>query len=334
MNSNLATISLEEQQSQLEGRKQLKFFKDGYVDGYSFAYWLGQSLWLDGLNIDYAYKLIELMLSFVDDEQIKSKKVFETHINDMTPDAYKMYPEGRTILFHCTYFLNVHEFISAIGEVVLKLPRTENDMLYSWWIKREHIYTYTYLDTFFREFTKILDSTPNYRTSLMNLHISRHIPDEDFSAYSTIIAKEQRSKEIVKRINSAIEQEFHLEAIALEESCISDRLSLVLYIKGQKARTKSFAKLTEQCSEFIPKELKQDIDSWRRERNKSIHNLVRSSPLEELIELDKLDELSAGTAKRGINLLAKVNEWFEEFILYEMNPFHFRIPDDYGSLSS
>lgn len=329
MNKNLANISLEEQQAQLESRKHYTFFKDGYVDGYSFTFWLFESLWLDGFDVKNPVDLLNALCSFIEDEHIEEKKVFETHINDMTPEAYAMYPQGKTILFHGTFFLKtIHNYISLIGEGVIQTPRTEKDMLYTWWLKRENVYTYTYLDTFMRQFTENLDSTPSFRSIVMDLHLSRHLPDEEFSAYSTIIKKEERSKNIVERINKAIAQEFYLEAIALEESCISDRLSLILYLKGQKAGTKSFAKLIEQCGEFLPKNLKADVDSWRKERNKAIHNLVRSSPLEEVIDLEELDSLSAKTAKKGVGLLERVNVCFDEFILSEMNPFHLRLQEE------
>lgn len=334
MNKNLETISLEQQKAQLEVRKKAKFFEDGYVDGYHFAYWLGQSLWLDGFNIEYSFKIVALMLSFASEEQFNSKKIFTSKIDYISSDDHKIYPEGETIFFHISYFLDIHEIISAIGTEVIGIPRTENDRLYSWWLKREHIYTCTYFDSFFRDFTNILSSHADFKQRVMNLHISRHIPDEDFSAYLTIVEKEQRFIDVLARINRAVDQEFYLEAIALEESCISDRLSLILYIKGLNAGTKNFAKLIEICSEFIPKTLKTDIDAWRIERNKSIHNLVRSSPLETLIALDKLDEISAITAKKGKNLIVKVNEWFEDFILTEMNPYHFRIPDENTPLNS
>lgn len=321
---------MEDQQAQLESRKHSIFFKGGYVDGYSFAFGLFESLWLDGFDVNNPVELLNSLCSFIEDEHIEEKKVVETHINDMTPEAYTMYPEGKTILFHCTFFPKViHDYINYIGGGVIQIPRTEKDMLYCWWLKRENIYTYTYLDTFMKQFTEILDSMPNFRSMVMDLHISRHhITDEDFSAYSTIIKKEQRSKDIVERINKAIDQDFYLEAIALEESCISDRLSLALYIKGQKAGTKSFARLIELCEEFLPKNLKRDVDLWRKERNKAIHNLVRSSPLEEMIDLEELDLFSGDAAKSGLELLEQVNLWFKEFILAEMNPFHLHLQEE------
>lgn len=329
MNNNLANISLEEQQAQLESRKHYIFFKDGYVDGYSFAFWLFESLWLDGFNVNNPVVLLDSLCSFIEDEHIEQKKVFETHINDMTHEAYAMYPEGKTILFHSTFFLKViHDYINHIGQRVIQIPRTDKDILYSWWLKRENVYTYTYLDAFMKQFIEILDSMPSFKTMVMNLHISKHhIADEDFSAYSTIIKKEERSKDIVERINRAIEQGFYLEAIALEESCLSDRLSLALYIKGQKAGTKSFARLIELSEEFLPKNLKSNVDLWRKERNRAIHNLVRSSPLEEIIDLEELDSLSMKTAQDGAELLEQVNLWFEDFILSEMNPFHLRLQE-------
>lgn len=329
MNNNLVNISLEEQKYQLESRKNYTFFKDGYIDGYSFAFWLFESLWLDGFDVNNPVDFLNALCLFIEDEHVKKKKVFETRIIDMTPESYTMYPQGKTILFHCSFFLHsIHNYISYIGERVIKIPRTERDRLYSWWLKREYIYTYTYLNSFMKQFTEILDSIPSFRTMVMDLHISTHISDEEFSAYSTIIKKEERSRTIVERINKAIDHEFFLEAIALEESCISDRLSLVLYLKGQKAGTKSFANLIERCNQLLPNNLKHDLDSWRKERNKSIHNLVRSSPLEDMIDLDELDLLSVRTAKAGLKLLDAINVWFEEFILSEMNPFHLRLQED------
>ncbi|MDE1236325.1 hypothetical protein [Vibrio aestuarianus] len=99
-------------------------------------------------------------------------------------------------------------------------------------------------------------------------------------------------------------------------------------MKGQKAGTKNFAKLIELCDEFLPKNLKRDVDAWRKERNRSIHNLVRSSPIEKMIDLEELDLLSVYTAKRGLKLLDDVNIWFEEFILSEMNPFCLRLQEE------
>ncbi|HCE3702307.1 TPA: hypothetical protein NG682_000995 [Vibrio parahaemolyticus] len=330
MNKNLFKISLEEQQAQLESRKHYTFFKDGYVDGYSFAFWLFESLWLDGFDVKNPVDLLNSLCLFIDDEHIEQKKVVETHINDMNPEAYAMYPQGKTILFHCTFFLKViHDYINHIGQEVIQIPRTEKDILYSWWLKREHIYTFTYLDTFMKQFTEILDTMPFFRTMVIDLHISRHhIPNDELSAYSTIVKKEERFKNIGLRIHNSLDQEFYLEAIALEESCISDRLSLALYIKGQKAGTKSFAKLIELCNEYLPSDLKRNVDMWRRERNRAIHNLVRSSPLEEMIDLDELDLLSMKTAKDGAKLLEQVNLWFEDFVIAVMNPFHLHLQEN------
>ncbi|PHR87284.1 MAG: hypothetical protein COA76_12015 [Moritella sp.] len=329
MNQNLVGIPLEEQQALLEARKRLTFFKDGYMDVYSFSFSLFESLWLDGFDVKTPNQVLDLLLSFVTEEHIQSKKVTETFINNMTQEAYAMYPEGKTVLIHCSVLLHfIHDFVCTLGSQTLEQPRSEKDMFYSYWCKREHIYTFTYFDAFFRDFTKLLNQLPDFKAILMNMHITRHISDEDVSAFSIILEKEDRYVAVQERISKAIEQGFYLEAIALEESSISDRLSLVLYIRGQKAGTKSFAKLIEHCSEHLSRQLKTDIDSWRKSRNYAIHNLVRSSPLEEQIKLEKLDSLTSQTAQEGVKLMNQVNDWFDEFITYEMNPFIFRIVDD------
>lgn len=71
------------------------------------------------------------------------------------------------------------------------------------------------LKYFMKQFTEILDSILSFRPMMMNLHITRHIPDEGFCAYSTII-KKKRSKNIVERINNA-ELDFKLAFPAVEQ---------------------------------------------------------------------------------------------------------------------
>lgn len=329
MNKNLASISLEEQQYQLDARKNLTFFNGDYLDAYNFSFRLFESLWLDGFEVEHPVNVLNLLLSFTTEQHVQQSKVREISINNMTQDMYVMYPEGKTIIIHSAALLHsIHDFISALGEHTLKIQRRECDILYSWWIKREHIYTYTYLDAFFKDYTKLLSGIDNFKSILMNMHISRHVTDEDFCAFDTILAKEDRYKKIDERITNAIAMNFYLEAISLEESCISDKLSLALYMKGRKAGSKTFATLIKGCGDFLPEDLKQEIDLWRKKRNQSIHNLVRSSPLEELTELERLDELTNDTAQYGYDLLCSVNQWFEEFILAEMNPFYFRLMED------
>ncbi|MDP5459601.1 hypothetical protein [Alishewanella sp. SMS8] len=327
MNKNLATLPLDIQESQLEARKNLEFFQDGYVDGYNFAYWLGQSLWLDGFENIYGYQFIELLNSFATDEEFKTGKVKKVNVSGTNKRTQEIYSEGQTMLFHCTYFLKIHEIVSAIGDEILNIPK--NDItLYSWWMKREYIYTYTYLDSFFKSFTKLLNTLPNFKSNIMNLHISMNFSKENLLAFEAISKKETRFQEILDRINKAILNGFYLEAIALQESCISDRLSLALYMKGKKAGTKSLSKLIELCDSFVSCDLLKQINSWRRDRNKSIHNLVRSSPLEEQKELFELDKFTSVTAEKGMALTLNVNNWFETFINAEMNPYYFRIPED------
>ncbi|MEZ9950765.1 hypothetical protein AB4376_18750 [Vibrio breoganii] len=329
MTNNLKQLSFSEQQFQLESRKNYTFFNDGYLDGNAFAFWLFESLWLDNFKVGNPVELLDALWIFVKDEHLDQRQVYETHITDMTPEAKAMYPQGKTTLFHFAFFIPcIHDYIAYIGEAVIRASRRKNDRLYSWWIKHENVYTYMYLDTFMRQLSKFLNSLPNFRSAVMDLHISRHIPNNKQSAALTLIKKEDRSKRFVERISGAINQRFYLEAIALEESCISDRLSLVLYSKGKKADTKSFAKLIELCGNFMPSELKHSVDSWRKDRNRAIHNLVRSSPLDELVELEELDSLASDTAKKGLELLHSVNAWFDEFTLSELNPFAFRLADE------
>jgi hypothetical protein len=87
------------------------------------------------------------------------------------------------------------------------------------------------------------------------------------------------------RIKEAQKQGFYLEAITIEESIISDRLSSyfrnVLEIEKQPNTFKGMHDLWKKYHpEIIAAggyiDLMQALDKWREERNKAIHDIVHS----------------------------------------------------------
>jgi hypothetical protein len=98
-------------------------------------------------------------------------------------------------------------------------------------------------------------------------------------------AKYLAYREAWTRIKEAQKQCFYLEAITIEESIISDRLSSyfrnVLEIEKQPNTFKGMHDLWKKHHpEIIVSidytDLMQALDKWREERNKAIHDIVHS----------------------------------------------------------
>jgi hypothetical protein len=97
-------------------------------------------------------------------------------------------------------------------------------------------------------------------------------------------AKYLAYREAWTRIKEAQKQGFYLEAITIEESIISDRLSSyfrnVLEIEKQPKTFYEMGKIwRESHPEIITygdRDLICALDEWRKERNKAIHDIVHS----------------------------------------------------------
>lgn len=336
MINRISNLTLE-QQEQLDVRKNLKFFADnGYLDLYAFGFWLFESIWLDGFDIKHPNQILDLLSDFLHMIEageypgftLEKYHIVEKTINNMSSrESQAVYPEGKTLMLHPSIIITIiHDFISAIGHHVLNIENG-SEYLYSYWIKKENTYTFAYFDRFFRQFTKLISKVGDFKERLINLHLSIHHSINQVDIESILGEKEGRYNEMKDRIDVALSQNFYLEAIVLEESSISDRLAMALFVQGVKAGSKNFASLIDQCADDLPSELRQELDQWRDNRNKAVHGLVRSSPFEELIDIETLDQLTEQTAMQGMKLNNTVNTWFEDLIIYEMNPYCFRIPD-------
>ena len=123
-----------------------------------------------------------------------------------------------------------------------------------------------------------------------------------------------------ERINSAIEAGFHLEAITIEESIISDRL--LSYVLGVTPNSKIHKRsgLGELISHWRKhagasllnsdgSDLGKTTDEWRRKRNTAVHGLVKSSPGSPSMAPDDFFELARQAAQEGKNLAREIQNW-------------------------
>jgi hypothetical protein len=126
------------------------------------------------------------------------------------------------------------------------------------------------------------------------------------------VAKYDAYKEAYARINQSIEQDFFLEAIAIEEAIISDRLRSHLehYKKLPKRKfptlhdlVRAWQGLKQGADQEAQMGLPEMIDEWRKERNTSVHGLVTATSVDDFLTSAK------SAAEQGKYLARAVCDW-------------------------
>jgi hypothetical protein len=125
--------------------------------------------------------------------------------------------------------------------------------------------------------------------------------------------KHESYRKAWERIFLAIEHSFFLEAIALEESIITDRLASFFAFVGVNVRGKqpSFKQLIDTWKHHFPSpiglkrepNLQASIDDWRRERNSAVHGFVKDMSVEEFLQH------AEKAARQGAKLARYTCEW-------------------------
>lgn len=121
-----------------------------------------------------------------------------------------------------------------------------------------------------------------------------------------------------KRINESLKDGYHLEAVTLAESIISDRLlSFVKYHHKNETVKTPFHKLIKSAKKLnstivLTKDgtdLFEAIDDWRDKRNKCIHAVAKSEPGEQTRPVNVFIEMAKHCAAEGKVLARLVCEW-------------------------
>jgi len=138
--------------------------------------------------------------------------------------------------------------------------------------------------------------------------------------------KKERYIEANSRIDSSIKTKHYFEAITIEESIISDRLASFLVatetLKNEQIYRQSFANLImlwklattnpgsiwSECDTLI-----QEVDSWRTQRNKYVHGLVKFPHQKpNIVDTKTFITGAQKTATDGKALAIKVNIWRQQ----------------------
>ncbi len=126
-----------------------------------------------------------------------------------------------------------------------------------------------------------------------------------------------------ERINYSLERGFHLEAISIEESIISDRLlSFVLGVdQNSKMGTKSpldqlIIKWRKHAGKSLIESDGSDLGEqafiWKEKRNTAIHGIVKSTPRTATMQPEDFFEMTRKTAEEGKILARKVLIWHKK----------------------
>lgn len=126
-----------------------------------------------------------------------------------------------------------------------------------------------------------------------------------------------------ERIDSAMEAGFHLEAITIEESIISDRL--LSYVLGVDPSPKDNKR--SGLSQLITRwrklagvslikpdgsDLGKATDEWRIKRNIAVHGLVKSAPGTPTMAPGDFFELARQAAEEGKKLAREIQNWHKK----------------------
>lgn len=147
------------------------------------------------------------------------------------------------------------------------------------------------------------------------------IPDRNAPKYFSY-------REAWGRIKRSIAMGFYLEAVTLEESIISDRLTSYFQKTGvlglDSKRFVSLGRLIDYLKQHEPEpirdplkeprfeNLQQSLDDWRDKRNHVVHGIVKSSG-ESLDDVENFLAEAKEIAVEGELIALSLNNWYRRF---------------------
>ena len=122
-----------------------------------------------------------------------------------------------------------------------------------------------------------------------------------------------------QKINQANDSGFHLEAVTICESIISDRIQSYLSHKydyeeiknwnfsNQIKNWKKVTKSTDFDGKYV--NLIERVDEWRKIRNDVIHSIAKSEPKKATMKPSDFNNISKEAGLEGADLARLVSNW-------------------------
>lgn len=129
-----------------------------------------------------------------------------------------------------------------------------------------------------------------------------------------------------RRMKAATDAGFYLEAIAIQESMIFDRIrSFVEHVSSIEIKDKTpYSTLIVHLESALKKDAKKEqrwdndpdlierLRNWGDRRNRAVHRIVRSKPGTPTQPIDEFLMEAQETAEQGAKLAREVSDWFRK----------------------
>jgi len=266
--------------------------------------------------------LIELMSIEYNQNELKNWIQYQ-NISDWKQEHASTYPEKYRTLIDIAGLVKInHNWIYEIGHNLMKIPEDPINRKYYAWVKEEWQFVDKFINgyhNFFYNFLKEFDvkhmNDKGYST-FEALHSSANSSMNFNEAIDNLSSRNEIYKDALERISNAINNGYFLEAITLEESLITNCFYNFLKAKKVKNIDTSFFKLlgiykkSKFNKSISTSTLVDDLNTWRKNRNTSIHGFVTSRENTFSKSQQQFIAFSEETAILGYTLTNKVIDWY------------------------
>ena len=268
--------------------------------------------------------LVELMQKNLSKDDL-NHYIQKQNIADWKPEHGNTYPNKYRTYIHIAGLLKVNtDWIYEIGHNLMSIQVNANNPKYYDWAKKEWTFVFTFINgyhNFFYNFLKEFDaknmSNDGY-SHFEALHLATNSSMNFDDMVKNLISRNEIYQDALTRISNAIKDGYFLEAITLEESLITNCFYNFLVAKKVKKIDSSFFKLlgTYKKSKFnksiTTSILIDDLNTWRKNRNTSLHGFVTSREDIFTKSQEQFISFSEKTANIGYDLTCKVIDWYKQ----------------------
>lgn len=323
---------LREQEQLLDNIKNYEFINEqGRLDLNNFAVFLSTLFVYDGLSKKEApspKEITSLLIGLLSSKGNKKDMklwVQSQKLIDWTPEYATIYPDKKRTFIHIAGLFNEHNilefWIYNIGFSLLNLSRDTDNNLYYSWVKPEWVLVKAFLEKFHNDIWSLMKGVDikSFKEKGYSYFEALHQSTNNGTSYEQAARELQAIHDSYlvaqQRSQSAIDSHFYLEAIALQESVISNLLNRYLKSKNIKLNNVGLRGLISRVEKQVGKESKEielfkKIDEWRKQRNSFIHGFVEKTSTAIEISLNEFIDESSTAAMLGQELVKLVIEWY------------------------
>lgn len=308
---------------------EIDWFESNIFNLNMFGAYLKITLHIDGFEIYDGEPIVPFLTEIITEAPIPDNqdraKVYSREIVISNETDALIYPDSRLYYTELgSFFLCIHHLIYHTGDQLLINPPANKYGFVGFWLNDEDTVLYFFRKVL-RDFEKKYRSISTSKKLAASEQILHAPQGVKISNQDTFLVKEVNYERVIERIKHAIDSAFYLEAISLQESAISDKLSLLIFMRTGKSSHKKntlFNLISAIRSEFDDPILEK-IDSWRKKRNHAAHSIVRSLPTEEQVSLNEFDKNSKKVAVEGLELLHQISQfYFENYVQQHRSIFY------------